>query len=217
MFKKNGCYLLLVVTLMLSGATLPAFAQGGGEKPSVGVLFIQAMEKKDEAAMRELIKTRTKEFPMEVKAMIEYAMSSGVDPREQDFLFQVTFAIASMYGEETGDKRLLGAVKASRENLEKQRKASSLPPQSVDKAKKELTKLGGGNWRVVVFRMGSDGGLDIEVDVKESSGGELTPHIEFKKAEEAKELVRKNLPNAKKGKIVWSSMGVGLKTAFWGD
>jgi len=216
MIKKGGCSLAVVLAFMLCFAPVSAVAQGEGEKPSVGVLFIQAMDKKDEATMRELIKTRTNEFPMEVKAMIEYAMSPGVDPREQDFLFQVTFVISTMYGEQTGDERLLNAVKSSRMNLEQTRKSASLPPAAVEKTKKELAQLGSGSWRIVVFRMGEQG-LDIEVDVRESSGGELTPRIEFKQAEAAKELVRKNLPNAKKGKIIWSSMGVGLKTAFWGD
>ena len=56
------------ITFLLVSWTLQV--QGQEEEPSVGVLFIQAFDNKDEKAMRELIKTRTDEFPPEVKAMV---------------------------------------------------------------------------------------------------------------------------------------------------
>jgi hypothetical protein len=39
----------------------------------------------------------------------------------------------------------------------------------------------------------------------------------MKTSRQAKEIVEKNLPNIKSGKISWSSMGVGLKTVLLGE
>jgi|GEM_PF-2758271 len=204
---------VLFVCLALSAPV--SFAQQEGEEPSVGNLFIQAYDKKDEKAMRELIRTRTNEFPMEVKAMVEYAMSPGAHPREQDFLFNIALIISTLYKEQTGDGRLLEAVKGNYMHLMERRKASALSPEAVEKTKKDLAALGGGDWRVNVFRLNPDGSLSIEIDVKESSGGAgFTPRVDFKTSQKAKEVVKKNLPKVNKGKIVWSSMGVGLKTVF---
>lgn len=200
----------------LAMACLVAFGSPaiGQDEPSVGNLFIQAFDRQDEEGMRELIKTRTNEFPMEVKAMVEYAMSPRAIPEEQDFLFQIAYIISKMYEEETGDGRLLGAVKSNYEKMAGKRKAMSLPKEAVEQTKKDLGDLGEGTWRINTFKLDQEGALNIEIDVKESSGGGYTPQIGFKESQKAKEIVKKNIPNVHKGKIVWSSMGIGLKTVF---
>lgn len=199
--------------LTLSLFSIPAEAQQ--EAPSVGNLFIQAYEKSDEAAMKELIKTRTSEFPGEVKAMVEYAMSPDAAPEEQDYLFSVAGLIARMYGDQTGDQRLFEAIKANYAALRERRKAGAMDPNAVAVAKKEITELGSGNWRINVFKLDRNGDLIVEIDVRESTGGaNFTPRIEFKVSEKTKEIIKAKLPVVKKAKISWSSMGVGLKTAF---
>lgn len=191
----------------------PAFAQE--EEPSVGNLFIDAFDKQDETAMRSLIKNKAAEVPEEVKAMVEYSLSPDAGPQEQDFLFNIAGAMAQMYSEETGDKRLLAAVKSSYESLLKRRQAATLPPDSVEKVKKELLELGKGNWRIRLFRMNPEKGLVVEIDIKESAGGEsMAPTIDFRTGNKAKEIVKTGLPNIQSGKIVWSSLGIGLKTVF---
>ena len=191
----------------------PAFAQE--EEPSVGNLFIDAFDKQDETAMRSLIKNKAAEVPEEVKAMVEYSLSPDAGPQEQDFLFNIAGAMAQMYSEETGDDRLLAAVKSSYESLLKRRQAATLPPDSVEKVKKELLELGKGNWRIRLFRMNPEKGLVVEIDIKESAGGEsMAPTIDFRTGNKAKEIVKTGLPNIQSGKIVWSSLGIGLKTVF---
>ena len=191
----------------------PVFSQE--EEPSVGNLFIDAFDKQDETAMRSLIKNKAAEVPSEVKAMVEYSLSPDAGPQEQDFLFNIAGTMAQMYGEETGDKRLLAAVKSNYESLLKRRQAATLPPDSVEKVKKELLELGKGNWRIRLFRMNPEKGLVVEIDIKESTGGEsLTPTVDFRTSNKAKEIVKSGLPNIKSGKIVWSSIGIGLKTVF---
>ncbi len=181
----------------------------------MGNLFIQAYEKNDEAAMKEIIKTRTGEFPGEVKAMVEYAMAPDTDPEEQDYLFGVAGLIARMYGDQTGDQRLFEAIKANYATLRERRRASAMDPNAVAAAKKEITEMGSGNWRINVFKLDRNGNLIVEIDVKESTGGaNFTPRIEFKVSEKAKEIIKAKLPGVKKAKISWSSMGIGLKTVF---
>lgn len=186
------------------------------EQISVGNAFIEAFDKKDEAAMANIIKTRAAEVPEEVRGMVEYALSPDAKPQEQDFLFNIAGTMAQMYGKATGDERLLAAVRSNYQNVIDKRKGSGggVSKEVLDKIKKDIEVLGKGEWRVSVIRMDAEGALDVEIDVKESSGGELTPHIERSKTEEAKKIVAKHLPNMKKGKIVWTSAGVGLKTAF---
>lgn len=184
------------------------------EEPSVGVLFIQAFENKDEKAMRELIKTRTNEFPPEVKDMVGYAMSPNAAPEEQDFIMNIAGTIAMMYGEHTGDERLLGAVRANHQKLMGKRRGNALPEEGVRKVKSELAALGDNNWRISSVKL-VDEGLIIEIEVHaDAKGSAFTPHINFKKSQKAKEIVQKNLPKIKKGKISWSSMGIGLKAVF---
>ncbi|HEB71715.1 MAG TPA: hypothetical protein ENI77_03745 [Nitrospirae bacterium] len=205
---QNAILLLLSLSLF----TTYAAAQ---KNPSVGNLFINAYEKKDEAAMKKLIETRTKEFPAEVQAMVEYSMSPKAGKQEQDFLFGVAGLIANMYGEQTGDMRLFEAVKANYSSVLKKRKATTLDPNVVSALKKKIAALGGGDWRVNMFRLDQSGVLTVEIDVRESSGGAgFTPRIEFKKSNEARDIIKAGLPAVKKGKISWSSMGIGLKTVF---
>jgi len=186
------------------------------DAPSVGNLFIEAYTAKDKAKMEELIKTRTKEFPPEVQAMVEYALSPGVSPEEQDFLFNIAGNIAAMYGKHTGDDRLLKAVRANYSNVLNKRKSSALTPALVKAIKKELTTIGEGRWRVRIIKLDENGALIVDIDVKEPEGGGegFTPHIDFKKSQKAKEMIKAKLPKVTKGKISWTSMGVGLKTAF---
>lgn len=182
---------------------------------SVGNAFIEAFDKKDEAAMANIIKTRAAEVPEEVKGMIEYAVSPDAKPQEQDFLFNIAGTMAQMYSKNTGDERLLAAVRLNYQSvLDKRKGGGGDSKAAFEKIKKDITELGKGAWRVVVIQMDAEGGLDVEIDVKESSGGELTPHIERSKSEESKKIVAKYLPNVKKGKILWTSAGVGLKTVF---
>jgi len=202
----------IVLLLSLSLFATHAAAQ---KDPSVGNLFIEAYEKKDEAAMEKLIETRAAEFPAEVKAMIEYSMSPKAGKQEQDYLFGVAGLIARMYGDHTGDMRLFEAVKANYGSVLKNRKATTLDPNVVLGLKKKIAKLGKGDWRVNTFKLDHDGHLVVEIDVRESSGGAgFTPRIEFKKSVETKDIIKAGLPAVKKGKISWSSMGVGLKTVF---
>lgn len=204
--------LTLAFALMFCAA--PGHSQGGA--PSAGNLFIKAMMEKDQEGMKNLIATRTEEFPPEVQAMIQYAMSEDAKPEEADFLFNVAGTISMMYGEQTGDKRLLEAVKVNYNNLKARRGEGVLSPEAVDKVKKELSELGDGEWRVQTMKLNDNGDLIVEIDVKEPQGGGagFTPHIDFKKSKEAVALIKKNLPGVKKGKVSWTSMGVGLKTAF---
>lgn len=202
----------IVMLLSLSFFTSHATAQ---QEPSVGNLFITAYEKKDEAAMKKLIETRTNEFPAEVKAMVEYSMSPKAGKQEQDYLFGVAGLIARMYGDQSGDMRLFEAVKNNYGLVLKKRKATTLDPNVVSGLKKKIAELGNGNWRVNTFRLGPDGALTVEIDVRESTGGAgFTPRIEFKKSVETRDIIKAGLPAVKKGKISWSSMGVGLKTVF---
>jgi len=192
----------------------PVFSQEE-EGQSVGNLFIQAYNEQNEAAMRDLIKTKSEEVPGEVQAMVEYSLSPDSGPQEQDFLFNIAGTMAQMYGEITGDERLLSAVKKNYMALMDRRKAAALPPDSVKKVKEELLSLGKGDWRIRLFRMDPELGLVVEIDIRESSGGEgTTPSIDFRTGNKAKEIVKSGLPEIKGGKIVWSSLGVGLKTVF---
>ncbi len=122
-----------------------------------------------------------------------------------------------MYGEETKDDRLLSAVQLNYQHVLGQRKDADLPPAAVDKSKSELLALGGGSWRVNEFELDEDGSLDIDIDVRDNSKNSFTPRIDMKTSRQAKEIVEKNLPNIKSGKISWSSMGVGLKTVLLGE
>lgn len=214
------CFIVVsAMTFLLVSWTLQVQGQEE-EEPSVGVLFIQAFDNNDEKAMRELIKTRPDEFPQEVKEMVMYAMSPNAVPEEQDFIMMIAGTIAKMHSEHTGDERLLAAVRANHQKLMERRREHALPAEGVQKVKKELTTLGNKNWSVRSVRLDSSGGLlvEIEVNADTGTGGEFTegftPRIDFKKSKKAKEIVQKNLPNIKKGKISWSSMGIGLKAVF---
>lgn len=210
---------VFMFSIVLAGAALLAAPVAAEEQVSVGNAFIEAFDKKDEAAMASIIKNRAAEVSDEVKGMVEYALSPDVKPQEQDFLFNIAGNMAQLYAKNTGDERLLAAVRANYQSVMEKRKgaggASKEPKEAFEKIKKDLLELGSGEWRISVIRLDAEGGLDVEIDVKESSGGEsMTPHIERSKTEDAKKIVAKYLPNLKKGKILWTSAGVGLKTAF---
>lgn len=212
-FRKLIYIASVLTASVLVSWTSPVFAQE--EEESVGNLFIQAYEKRDEAAMRALIKNKAAEVPGEVQAMVEYSLSQDAGPQEQDFLFNIAGAMAQMYSEETGDERLLAAVRSNYGELLKRRQAEVLPPDSIEKVKKELLKLGKGDWRIMSFKMKQDKGLVVEIDIRDSGDGEsLTPTINFQTGNKAKGIIKSGLPNVKKGKISWSSLGVGLKTVF---
>ncbi len=201
--------------IMAGGAMLPGRAKA--EEPvSVGNAFIAAFDKKDQAGMANIIKSRAAEVPEEVKGMVDYAISPDANPQEQDFLFNIAGTMAQMYSKNTGDERLLAAVRSSYQNVIDKRKGAGGgdSKEILDKIKGDLVALGNGEWHVSVIRIDAEGALDVEIDVKESSGGELTPQIQRSKTEEAKKIVAKHLPKMKKGKLVWTSAGVGLKTAF---
>ncbi len=211
---------VFMFSIIIAGvAMLPGQAKAE-EQVSVGNAFIEAFDKKDEAAMVNIIKTRAAEVPEEVKGMIEYAVSPGANPQEQDFLFNIAGMMAQIFSKNTGDERLLAAVRMNYQTVIDKRKGSGggggggVSKDTLEKITKDITELGKGDWHVTVIRMDAEGGLDMEIDVKESTGGELTPHIERAKSDAAKKIVAKHLPNVKKGKIVWTSAGVGLKTVF---
>ena len=210
----------MTAALMLSVALTVSNAWAQAAAPSVGNLFIEAFEKKDEKKMRELIKTKTAEFPPEVKEMVEYASAPSTPPQEQDFLFNVAGTIAKMYADETKDERLLNAVRVNYSKIMDARKkhqpgGGGISEEAIAKAKKELVELGKGEWRVNIFEIAPDGTLKIEIDVKETSGGEgLTPKISIATTNKAKEEIAKHLPNVKKGSISWLCMGVALRTVF---
>ena len=84
MSPKYASYLIPVMLLMVSLFCAPA-AHAQEEAPNLGNAFIQAMDKGDKAAMTELAKTRADEFPGEVQAMVEYAMSKEALPEESEF------------------------------------------------------------------------------------------------------------------------------------
>ncbi len=216
MFSKIGAFMF---SIMIVGSVMfPSHAKAE-DAVSVGNAFIEAFDKKDEAAMKNIIKTRAAEVPEEVKGMVEYALSPDAKPEEQDFLFNIAGTMAQMYSKDTGDERLLAAVRTNYQHVLDKRKgngggAPAVSKESLENIKKDITDLGKGDWHVTVIRMDPNGGLDMEIDVREASGGELTPHIERKMSEAAKQIVGKHLPNVKKGRIVWTSAGVGLKTVF---
>lgn len=209
----------MTAALMLSVALTVSNAWAQAAAPSVGNLFIEAFDKKDEKKMRELIKARTAEFPMEVKEMVEYASAPTTAPQEQDWLFNVAGTIAKMYADETKDERLLNAVRGNYAKVMENRKkhqpgGGAISEESIAKAKKELAELGKGEWRVNIFDISPDGKLTVEIDVKESSGEGFTPKISLATSNKAKEEVAKHFPNVKKGSISWMSMGVALRTVF---
>lgn len=203
-------------SIILAGVAMLPVQVKAEEQASVGNAFIEAFDKKDEAAMANIIKARANEVPEEVKGMIEYAISPNVNPQEQDFLFNIAGMMAQMYSKNSGDDRLLAAVSTNYQNVLDKRKGAGggVSKESLEAIKKDLLDLGKGEWHVTVIRVDAEGGLDVEIDVKESTGGELTPHIERSKSDEAKKIVAKHLPKMKKGKLVWTSAGVGLKTSF---
>lgn len=214
MLNKIAVFMFSVV---FAGVAMLAAPVNAEEQASVGNAFIEAFDKKDEAGMAAIIKNRAAEVSEEVKGMVEYAISPDAKPQEQDFLFNVAGTMAAMYAKNTGDERLLTAVRANYQNVLEKRKSASgggVSKDALEKIKKELVELGKGEWRVSVIRVDAEGALDVEIDVKESTGGELTPHIERSKTEESKKIVAKYLPAMKKGKLVWTSAGVGLKTSF---
>lgn len=211
LFARSIVLAAALAAAVIASLAPPALAQG--REPSVGNLFIEAYDNKDEERMRELVRTRTDEFPPEVKAMVEYAMSPRSIPPEQDFLFNIALIIGRMYEEETGDGRLYAAVEQNLNKLIERRKRQSLDPEAVKEAREEISELGEGAWRVSSFDVNPDGSLEIRIDVKESSGGSFTPKIGMDESRKARDIVKKRLPN-RKGKIVWSSMGIGLKTVF---
>jgi hypothetical protein len=212
----------LTAALMLSVALTVSNAWAQAAAPSVGNLFIEAFEKKDEKKMRELIKTRTAEFQPEVKEMVEYASNPSTAPQEQDFLFNIAGTIAKMYADETKDERLLNAVRANYTKIIEARKkqqpsggGGAVSEETIAKVKKELAELGKGDWRVNIFDISPDGKLTVEIDVRETSGGEgMTPKVSIATSNKAKEEIAKHLPNIKKGSISWLSMGVALRTVF---
>lgn len=210
----------MTAALMLSVALTASNAQAQANAPSVGNLFIEAFDKKDEKKMRELIKTRAAEFPPEVKEMVEYASAPTTPQPEQDFLFNIAGTIAKMYADETKDERLLNAVRLNYTKIMDARKkhqpggGAGASEEAIAKAKKELMELGKGDWRVNIFEVSPDGKLTVEIDVKESSGGEGTPKISIATTNKAKEEIAKHLPSVKKGSISWLSMGVALRTVF---
>jgi len=211
---ENRIYFLVLSFFLFTSLALAPVVKAA-EQVSVGNAFIEAYDKKDEAGMMNVIKARSKEVPDEVKSMVQYAMSPTAKKEEQDFLFNVAGLMAQLYAKVSGDERLLSAVRSNYQAVLEKRGGSEIPKKTSDEIQKELTELGNGDWRVTNFKSDPNGELLIEIDVKESSGGEgLTPKIEFQKTKKAKEIVQKHLPNAKKGKILWSSAGVGLKTIF---
>ncbi len=210
---KRGIFFLLFSFFLFTSLAFAPVVKA--EEVSVGNAFIEAFDKKDEAGMMNVIKARSKEVPGEVKSMVDYAMSGTAKKEEQDFLFNVAGLMAQMYSKVSGDERLLSAVQTNYKAVLDKRGGSEISPKAIDDVKKELTELGKGDWRVTNLKSDSSGEFLIEIDVKEASGGEgLTPKIAFAKTKLAKEIVKKHLPTVKKGKIVWSSVGVGLKTIF---
>lgn len=205
---SSAALLLLVMWAM------PGMAEQE-EDSSVGNAFINAFDNRDEAVMKSLIKTRSEEVPGEVQAMVEYSLSPDASPQEQDYLFNIAGTMAQMYAKVTGDERLLSAVKTNYAALLDRRKEAALPPDSVKKVKEDLLSLGKGNWRIMVFKLDSNKELVVEIDMKDSPAGEsFTPTVDFKTSKKAIEIVKKELPEIKKGRVSWSSMGVGLKTIF---
>lgn len=213
MFRLSKFLIVLACTLAFGLVSLPQNA--GSEEQSVGNIFIDLFNNNDTAGMEKLIKSRADEVPPEVASMIDYAMGPDSSKDEQDFLFNIAGTMSSIYEKITGDKRLLGAVQQNYANLLDKRKASSIPQDKVKIAKKALQELGKGAWRIRTFKIVTDVGLLIEIDVNDSaSGRSFTPKIDFKTSKKAKEIVNKELPEFKEGKISWSSMGVGLKIIF---
>jgi len=205
--------------IILSGLLMFAFAFGQvpafGEEKSVGNLFIEAYDRGNKAEMNKIIQDRADEVPQEVKEMVEYAMSPDASPQEQDFLFNIAGTMAMIYGQVTGDKRLLEAVKGNFKTLKASREENSIPADTVVKIKKELTDLGKGSWKIVNFTMDQENGLVIDIDVMDKNDKEgFSPKIDIKTSNLARDIVKKHLPNVKKGKIGWSSIGVGLKMVF---
>jgi hypothetical protein len=188
-----------------------------GEEQTAGQLFVQAFDKKDDKAMKEIIKVHAAEVPGEVKDMVEYAMSPEANPQAKEFIINVAGLMAKIYADQTGDARLLAAVQTNYEKLQagsKPKAAPALEAAAVEQAKKDIAGLSAGQWRVLSVALDEEGALQVEIDVKEAAEGDLTPKIDFKKSQEVKSMVMKKFPAFKKGRISWSGMGVGLKTLF---
>jgi len=146
--------------------------------------------------------------------MVEYAASPDAPPDARDFIFNIAGTMSKIYAEQTGDDRLLEAVRATYMNVMRATQGPSLDPAKVEDVKKDIAAMGNDEWRVTTFELDEDGALVVEIVVKDSSNAELTPKIDFNKSRQAGELVKARFPDVKKGKISWSSMGVGLRTVF---
>ncbi len=214
---------VFLISFIFLGFTALAPQAVAAEQESVGQAFIKAYDKKDQAGMAEVIKSRASEVPDEIKEMVGYAVSPDVKPEDQDFIFNIAGTMSKIYADQTKDDRLLGAVRQNYQSVLEKRKGGggapkdgvSISQESLDKAKKELSDLGKGEWRVVTFKVDGEGNLDAEVDVKELTKGEdLTPKIDMATAKKAKDIIDKALPKVRGGKILWTSSGVGLKTVF---
>lgn len=209
--------ILFAATLLISQLAITTEIVGAQtEEKSTKALLYEAIEKQDIKAIHELIETRPNELQKEVAEMVGRAMNPNISPEEADNYFNLAGMIATMFNKQTGDGRLLAAVSANYKSFLKRRDANALQPEAVEKTKKLITQMGAGNWRVNMFRMGPDGALIVEIDVRESSGASSfeTPKISIKESQKVVEIIKTNLPKVKKGKVTWSSMGVGLKMAL---
>jgi len=193
------------------GAWLMAVAPVGyaEEQVSIGQLFIDAYDLNERKKMEAVIEKHKEGVPLEVRNMVEYALSDQVESKEeQDFLLTMVAEMASIYKDKTGDGRLLAAVEANINQLKEREKKSG--GAELEKIKKELTQLGKGEWSVRTIRFEKDGKLKVEIILKEKEASFSNRYVSFKDSKKAKEIVKKYLPDAK-GRIDWFSGGMGMK------
>lgn len=206
----------LIFSALIVGS-VPLAGLVNAEEVSVGNAFIEAYDRKDDAAMQSIIKSRAAEVPEEVKSMVQYAVSPKASPDEQDFLFNIAGTMSQIYAKQTGDDKLLGAVQQNYNAVLEKRQGGGVSKSMEDKTKKELVEIGKGLWRVTTFKVTDEGALDVEIDVKESTDDSKNLKIAFKDGVKAKEIIQKNLPKVKSGQIRWSTGGLGFKTVMLDD
>ncbi len=197
------------LTLVFSGI----IGLSSAEETSLGQKFIDAFESKNSSEMKAIIKGNKDDIPVEIKAMVEYAMSGEAEPGERDNLLNITGIMATIYKEEFGDDRLLKFVKANVDKIKKVTGTEKAASPS-DNIKDELTKLGKSEWIITNIKVDNVNDIKIEIGFKESGSGPASAkNVSFADSKKAKEIILKYIPNAK-GRIDWISGGMAMKAVL---
>jgi len=101
--NKGLCLAILASVLLLFGAIAQA--------SEITDLYINALEKNDQATLRGIIKYKKDVIPAEIKAFIEQAKAPDVTDEHKEYIFYVAELMARDYRDVTGDVGPLLEVK----------------------------------------------------------------------------------------------------------